>query len=144
MNEIFHHLRKKFIDALTNQITISGSTVPIYNRIPIGSATPFVKIYSYQMDEIDQNQSSFNGEYKTRIEAITGFDGDDGGEHQLNLIVDAILQIIRTRTNVDLSADNFNVYTTTIERIRYFEDIEDDKTYFRAIIEISNRIEKTS
>lgn len=144
MNEIFHHLRKKFIDALTNQISISGSNVPIYNRVPFGTPTPFVKIYSYQMDEIDQNQSSFNGEYRTRIEAITGFDGDDGGEYQLNLIVDAILEIIRTRSNVDLSADNFNVYTTTIERIRYFEDVEDDKTYFRAIIEISNRIEKTS
>ena len=142
MREIFHHIRKKFIDALTDQITISGSFVQIYNRVPFGTATPFVKIYSYQMDEIDQNQSTFNGEYRTRIEAITGFDGDDGGEYQLNLIVDGILDIIRTRSNIDLSTENFNVYTTTVDRIRYFEDNEDDKTYFRAIIEISNRIEK--
>lgn len=96
------------------------------------------------MDEIDQNQSTFNGEYRTRIEAITSFEGDDGGEYQLNLIVDGILDIIRTRSNIDLSTENFNVYTTTIDRIRYFEDYEDDKTYFRAIIEISNRIEKVS
>ena len=144
MREIFHHIRKKFIDALTNQISISGSYVPIYNRVPFGTATPFIKIYSYQMDEIDQNQSTFNGEYRTRIEAITSFEGDDGGEYQLNLIVDGILDIIRTRSNIDLSSESFNVYTTTVDRIRYFEDNEDDKTYFRAIIEISNRIEKVS
>jgi len=144
MNEIFHHIRKAFIDSLTDQITIGGSFVPVYNRVPIGTETPFIRIYSYQMDEIDQNQTSFSGEYKSRIEAITGFDGDDGGEYQLNLIVDGILAIIRTRTNIDLSSENFNVYTTTIDRIRYFEDYEDDKTYFRAIIEVSNRIEKTT
>lgn len=144
MNEIFHHIRKKFIDALTNQISISGSYVPIYNRVPFGTETPFIRVYSYQMDEIDQNQTTFTGEYKTRIEAITGFDGDDGGEYQCNLMVDGILEIIRTRTNIDLSTENFNVYTTTVDRIRYFEDYEDDKTYFRAIIEISNRIEKTT
>jgi hypothetical protein len=144
MNEIFHHIRKKFIDALTNQISISGSFVPIYNRVPFGTETPFIRVYSYQMDEIDQNQTTFTGEYKTRIEAITGFDGDDGGEYQCNLMVDGILEIIRTRTNIDLSTENFNVYTTTVDRIRYFEDYEDDKTYFRAIIEISNRIEKTT
>ena len=144
MNEILHHIRKAFIDSLTDQITIGGSFVPVYNRVPIGTETPFIRIYSYQMDEIDQNQTSFSGEYKSRIEAITGFDGDDGGEYQLNLIVDGILAIIRTRTNIDLSSENFNVYTTTIDRIRYFEDYEDDKTYFRAIIEVSNRIEKTT
>lgn len=144
MREAFHHIRKAFIDRLTDAITIGGSYVPVYNRVPTNTNTPFIKIYSYLQDEIDQNQSSFTTECLTRIECVTSFFGDDGGEYQLNQIVDGVLNLIRTRSGgyIDLSADNFNVYTTTIERIRYFEDLENNETYFRAIIEVSNRVEK--
>lgn len=144
MREAFHHIRKAFIDRLTDAITISGSYVPVYNRVPTNTNTPFIKIYSYLQDEIDQNQSSFTTECLTRIECVTSFFGDDGGEYQLNQIVDGVLNLIRTRSGgyIDLSSDNFNVYTTTIERIRYFEDLENNETYFRAIIEVSNRVEK--
>lgn len=144
MREAFHHIRKAFIDRLTDAITINGSYVPVYNRVPTNTNTPFIKIYSYLQDEIDQNQSSFITECLTRIECVTSFFGDDGGEYQLNQIVDGVLNLIRTRSGgyIDLSSNNFNVYTTTIERIRYFEDLENNETYFRAIIEVSNRVEK--
>lgn len=144
MREAFHHIRKAFIDRLTDAITINGSYVPVYNRVPTNTNTPFIKIYSYLQDEIDQNQSSFTTECLTRIECVTSFFGDDGGEYQLNQIVDGVLNLIRTRSGgyIDLSSNNFNVYTTTIERIRYFEDLENNETYFRAIIEVSNRVEK--
>jgi len=144
MREAFHHIRKAFIDRLTDAITIGGSYVPVYNRVPTNTNTPFIKIYSYLQDEIDQNQSSFITECLTRIECVTSFFGDDGGEYQLNQVVDQVLNLIRTRSGgyIDLSSNNFNVYTTTIERIRYFEDLENNETYFRAIIEVSNRVEK--
>lgn len=143
MNEAFHHIRKKFIDALDGNVTLNSSNVPIYNRVPSNANTPFIKIYSHEQDEIDQNASSFTSELITKIECITSFQGDDGGEYDLNRIVDQVLNNIRSRTNVDLSSDNFNVYTTTIDRIRYFEDFEQFDTYYRAIIEVSNRVEKT-
>lgn len=142
MREAFHHIRKKFIDALTGNVTINAANVPIYNRVPSTESTPFIRIYSHLMEEIDQNQTSFTSELITKIECITSFEGDDGGEYQLNQIVDQVLDVIRTRTNVDLSTENFNVYTTTIDRIRYFEDYEEFTTYFRAIIEVSNRVQK--
>lgn len=142
MREAFHHIRKAFITALDGNVTLNGSNVPIYNRVPSNASTPFIKIYSYLEDEVDQNQTSFTTELITRIECVTSFQGDDGGEYDLNRIVDQVLENIRSRTNVDLSGDNFNVYTTTVDRIRYFEDFEEFDTYFRAIIEISNRVEK--
>jgi len=144
MREAFHHIRKAYLDRLTNAISIGGSYVPVYNRVPTNTNTPFIRIYSYLEDEIDQNQSSFITECITRIECITSFLGDDGGEYQLNQIVDGVLNLIRTRSSgyIDLSSDNFNVYTTTIDRIRYFEDYEQNETFFRAVIEVSNRVEK--
>ena len=75
---------------------------------------------------------------------VTGFDGDSGGELQANQIVDSVINTIRTRSDgyPDISSNNFNVYTTQIENIQYLEDDFNDKSYFRAIIEVSNRIQK--
>jgi len=142
MREAFHHIRKKFIDALDGNVTVNSANGPIFNRVPSTQSTPFIRVYSHLMEEIDQNRSSFNTELITKIECITSFEGDDGGEYQLNQIVDQVIEIIRTRSNVDLSTENFNVYTTTIDRVRYLEDYEEFTTYFRAIIEVSNRIQK--
>ena len=142
MREAFHHIRKKYIDALNGNVTLNAASVPIYNRVPSDASTPFIRIYSHEGNEIDQNNTSYTTELITKIECVTSFQGDDGGEYQLNLVVDQVLDIIRTRNNEDLSAEGFNVYTTTMDRVRYLEDYEEFDTYFRAIIEISNRVQK--
>ena len=82
----------------------------------------------------------------TRIEVVTAFDGDDGGELQANQIISEALSLIRTRTSgyYDLSSDNLNVITCVNEGIGYEEIDRDDKTYFVASMEISNRVQKTS
>ena len=144
MNEALHHIRQKYFLLLNNTIESNGSNVPAYNKVPSDATEPFIKIYSVGVSEVDQNQDSFNLECTTRIEVVTGFDGDSGGELDLNRIVDSVLNIIRKRSTnyIDLSSNNFSVYTTVINSISYFEDDLEDKSYFRAIIEVNNRVEK--
>ena len=144
MNEALHHIRQKYFLLLNNTIESNGSNVPAYNKVPSDATEPFIKIYSVGVSEVDQNQDSFNLECTTRIEVVTGFDGDSGGELDLNRIVDSVLNIIRKRSSnyIDLSSNNFSVYTTVINSISYFEDDLEDKSYFRAIIEVNNRVEK--
>lgn len=144
MTEAIHFIRKAIIDALTNQITINGSTVPVYNRVPTSASEPYIKVYSVSTNEVDQNRDSFNLECLSRIEVVTAFDSDDGGELQCNQIVSEVLNLVRTRSAgyFDLSGDSFSVYTSVNEGVTYFEDDLSDKTYFRAIIELSNRVEK--
>ena len=144
MNEALHHIRQKYFLLLNNTIESNGSNVPAYNKVPSDATEPFIKIYSVGVSEVDQNQDSFNLECTTRIEVVTGFDGDSGGELDLNRIVDSVLNIIRKRSSnyIDLSSNNFSVYTTVINSISYFEDDLEDKSYFRAIIEVVNRVEK--
>ena len=144
MNEALHHIRQKYFLLLNNTIDSNGSNVPAYNKVPSDATEPFIKIYSVGVSEVDQNQDSFNLECTTRIEVVTGFDGDSGGELDLNRIVDSVLNIIRKRSTnyIDLSSNNFSVYTTVINSISYFEDDLEDKSYFRAIIEVINRVEK--
>ena len=144
MNEALHHIRKAIIDRLTDAITINGSYVPVYNRVPSNASEPYIKVSSISNSEVDNNTTSFNSECLTRIEIVTAFTSDDGGELQSNQIVNEALSLIRTRTSgyYDLSSNGFQVYTCTNENTTYFEDDLQDKTYFRVIIEISNRVEK--
>ena len=144
--EAIHFIRKAIIDRLTDAITIDGSYVQIYNRVPNDASEPYIRVYSVDSNEVDQNADSFMLDCSTRIEVVTSFVGDDGGELQANQIASEILALIRTRSGnyFDLSADGFNVYTCTNEGTSYLYEDGVEKTYFRAVISISNRIEQTS
>ena len=80
----------------------------------------------------------------TRIECVTRFASDDGGELDCNLMVSQCLEQLRTRSAnyIDLTANGFNVYTSVNEGVKYLEDDLKDFTYYRAIIELSNKIEQ--
>lgn len=144
MNEIVHHIRKSFIDRLSGNISVNGSDVSIYNVIPRNASYPLIRVYSVSNDETDLNRSSFNVEASLRLEVITRFDGNSGGELQCNQIVDEVLNQIRTRSvgYIDLSANNWNVYAITNGGVNYLEDDFDDHTYFRAIVNINVKAEK--
>lgn len=144
MKEVIHRVRKALIDKLNGNVTLRGAAVPIYNRLPSNATYPLIRIYSVSNDEIDQNQTNYITETLTRLEVITRFSGDSGGELDSNLITDAILQIVRTRSAnyIDLEAEGFKVFTSTVEGINYLTEDGDDFTYFRTIIELSNRIEQ--
>ena len=144
MKEVIHRVRKALLDKLNGNVTLRGATVPIYNRIPSNATYPFIRIYSVSNDEIDQNRTSYITETITRLEVITRFSGDSGGELDSNLITDAILQIVRTRSAdyINIDDEGFNVFTSTVAGINYLTEDSDDFTYFRTIIELSNRIEQ--
>jgi len=144
MLEAIHYVRKAIIAKLNGNVTIDGSSVTIYGRVPTNASYPFIRVYSLSNDETDQNQTSFTTETITRVECVTRFASDDGGELDSNLMVSKCLELLRTRSAnyIDLSANGFNVYTSVNEGVKYLQDDLSDFTYFRAIIEISNKIEQ--
>ena len=146
MTEAIHFIRQAIISRLTDAITVNGSFVQVYNKVPTNAVEPFIRVYSLRSREVDENSSSFMLDCNTRIEVVTSFVGDDGGELQANQIASEILNLIRTRSSnyFDLSSNNFNVYTCTNEGTNYLYEDGIDKTYFRAVLNISNRVEQTS
>ena len=144
MNEALHFIRKAILTRLTDAISIGGSYVPVYNRVPSDASEPYIRVFSVSNNESDFNATSFISECVTRLEVVTAFDSDSGGELQSNQIVSSILNLVRTRSSgyYDLSSYGFKVITCTNGGVTYFEDDLEDKTYFRAIVEISNKIEK--
>ena len=143
MLEAIHYLRKAIIERLNGQVLINNKALPVYNRVPSNAKAPYVIVYSVSNNEIDQNQSSLTMELITRVEVVTRFVGDNGGELDCNLAISKILSLLRTRSAdyLDLTAAGFNVYTSVNEGITYLQDDLKDHTYYRAILELSNRVE---
>ena len=144
MKEPIHYIRQKIITRLNGNVSFGGSNVPVYNRVPSTQNEPYIIVSSIDESNIESNQTSFITECVTRIEVVTSFYADDGGELQANSIVNSILQLIRTSTTdyFDLSSNNFNVYTFNIEGISYIEEADEEKTYYKALIDISNRVQQ--
>jgi len=146
MNEAMHHIRAKIYTALNGNITLNSATVSVFNRVPTNNATPYIWIYSLSTNEIDQNNSSYNMECITRIECVTKFQSDIGGDLDSNLLVNSVVSLLRTRSSgyFNLSANNFNVYGSEIESINYIQEDANDGTYIKGIIELKNKVEQTS
>ena len=143
MLEAIHYLRKAIIERLNGEVLINNKALPVYNRVPSNAKAPYIIVYSVSNNEVDQNQSSLTMELITRVEVVTRFVGDNGGELDCNLAISKILSLLRTRSAdyLDLTAAGFKVYTSVNEGITYLQDDLKDHTYYRAILELSNRVE---
>lgn len=142
MLEAIHFVRKAIITALTNNVSIDSANVSVYGRVPNNASFPYIRVYSVSNNEIDQNQTQYNMETITRIECIARYVSDDGGEYDVNSMVSQCLNLLRTRSSgyINLTSDGFTVYTSENAGITYIEDDLSDHTYYRGIIELSNRI----
>lgn len=146
MREAMHHIRKRINSALGGNVTLNSTTVPVYNRVPTYADHPYIWVYSLSTSEVDQNASNYCMECITRIECVTRFDGDKGGDLDANLLVNSCLSLLRTRASgyYDLSSDNFSVYTNVLDGVSYEQIDRDDHTYFIGIIEMATRVEQTN
>ena len=144
MKEPIRFIRQKIFTLLNGNVSYDGSNVPVFNRVPSTQNEPYIIVYSADTTQTNQNQTDFIVECITRIEVVTAFFSDDGGELQVNDIVESILELIKTSTTdfFDLSSNNFNVFTSNINGIAYSEENDDEKTYYRAIIDIANRVQQ--
>lgn len=142
MRIVAHIVRKALFDALSGNITYSGSVVPVFNHVPKGTSYPFIRIYGEDEKQDHQNQTSFISQTLTKIEVVTRFRGKAGGELQAQQILDLILQAVRANVSSKLSTDSFNNYVTEIPTITYLTDYGKDHTYYRAIAEISTQTQQ--
>jgi hypothetical protein len=147
MREAIQFIRQKIYTALNGNIpNISGSVVNVYNRVPRNAETPYVWVYSGSTNEINQNAQTYCLECITRIECVTRFDSDIGGDLDVNTLVSEVLSLLRTRASgyFNLSSNNFNVYINVLDGVTYEQIDKSDHTYFIGIIELSTRVEQTN
>ena len=143
MREPMQYIRQAIISAIGSQ-SVSGDVVQVTNRVSKSFNPPYIWVYSVATNEIDNNQQSFTSEVITRVEVVTKYQGDAGGDLVANQLVNTCLTLLRTRTSgyFDLSSNNFKVYGCNVESVNYSQEDTDGGTYFKGIIELSNRVEQ--
>ena len=146
MKDPMYHIRGKIIAALSGNITLHSASVPVTNKVRTNQNTPYIWVYSLSTNAVDDNTSKFCTDVITRIECVTRFDGDVGGDLDANKLVNDCLVLLRTRSSgyYDLSSKGFSIYTNVLDGVTYEQIDRDDHTYFIGIIELATRVEQTS
>ena len=136
-------VRKGLFDVLNGNISYDGSNVPVYNVVPDNADYPYIIIYSVSTDQIEDNKSNYIIDVDTRLEVVTRFSSSSGGQLQANKIINSITQLIILKTGLlDLSSDNFNVYSQTNNGISYLTEDLPDHTYYRGVLSMSVKLEQ--
>tara|TARA_Y100001937_G_scaffold120083_1_gene176746 strand:- start:1500 stop:1937 length:438 start_codon:yes stop_codon:yes gene_type:complete len=145
MKEPAHFVRRGLFNVLNGNITYDGSNVPVYNTVPDDTSFPYIIIYSVSTNQIEDNRTNYIADVSTRIEVVTRFASGDGGQLQANQIINSISQLVILKSGLlNLTSDNFNVYSQVNEGITYLTEDEPDNTYYRGIISLSIKLEQTS
>ena len=79
MKDPIRFVRKGILDALDGNVQLDSVDVPVYGRVPSNASFPYIRVYSLETNEIDNNRDSYNTEVITRIEVNTRFDSDTVG-----------------------------------------------------------------
>ncbi|QDP62858.1 MAG: hypothetical protein Tp139SUR343261_8 [Prokaryotic dsDNA virus sp.] len=125
-------------------IQLSSTTaIKLYNKVPSNVSYPFIRIYSQEERQIDNNNSRFMKDVITRIEVVHRNTTASGGELLNNSIVNQITSILMPNPGESLPITDYNIsiYSTELLGVTNFQDTFKDFTYHRSIIEISTRVE---
>jgi len=138
------YIRKAIIDRLTGNVVINGTTLDVIGQGTYETDFPFIRVFTYTQQETDFNQTSYITEVRTNIEVVFRYNSDSGGETEADDAVNLIFELIRTRSNgyFDLSAQGFNVFTCNVENVDVLNDNDEDFTYIRKIVLISNKVQE--
>ena len=118
---------------------------PVYNVVPSNVVYPYIYIYSLDANTIEDNQQKYVQLVTTRVEVVTAFDTNTGGQLNCNLAMNEISQLLISKTSFfNLSSDNFNVYAAQSNGISYLTEDTDTYTLYRAILSFQNQVEQTS
>tara|TARA_R110000765_G_scaffold420137_1_gene524887 strand:- start:205 stop:639 length:435 start_codon:yes stop_codon:yes gene_type:complete len=136
-------VRKGLFDVLNGNISYDSSNVPVYNVVPDNATYPYIVIYSVSTNQIENNQTNYISGVDTTLEVVTRFSSSSGGQLQSNKIINSIAQLIILKSGLlDLSSDNFNVYSQTNEGITYLTEDLPDHTYYRGVLSMSVKLEQ--
>ena len=145
MKDPSHLIRKEVYDALNGNITLDGSALPVYNVVPDNGSIPYIYIYSVSNENTEDNKSNYISNITTRIEVVTAFPTNTGGQLDCNLAMNQITQLLVSKSSfVDLSSDNFNVYNAINGGITYITNDNNTDTVYRAVLEFESNVEQTA
>jgi len=121
-------LQTAYYTLLNNNVTISGSAIPIYDDVPSSATYPLIHFNDTTLVD-NSTKSTFMDDVTFSLSVVDRFGLDNGSRANINSIVDQVKQIIRARP-VPFSLNDFNVITSVVDNDVSRKQRTDTYTYF--------------
>ena len=110
-------VRKGFYDALSGNITYSGTSVDVFDlRVPKGTNKPFIILQSYTQNGNSGTKQSFGANSTVGIKIVNGFETDIWEREPNDYIANAITELVRPTTEGNgLTVTGFDVLKVNLQ-----------------------------
>lgn len=120
---------------------ISGTAVPIYDRVPETVSAPYIHIQDItNTDDFTKQQTIWDTEILFDI--VTAFEGQHGGRKSVDAIGNSLLTALLDSPYIDLGT--FQVVKATVLNMSYVDEDAGDNYLIRKLIRIQLIIELTT
>lgn len=137
-------LRTAYYTALNGNITYNNATVGVYDHVPQTVVYPYI-LLGNQTSIDDSDKEDFGTDHTMLVEIITGYSTGykGGGFTAADTIGEDVMElIIVSGSHLDLSADGYNVYYTSLVLNENFQENTSTHKIFRKIIRIRHSIQE--
>lgn len=113
---------------LNNNVTLSGTPVPVYDEIPASATYPLIQFADTTLVD-NSTKSTFMDNVTFSLSIVDRFSLDNGSRSSLNNVVNQVKEIIRVRP-VPFNLTDFNVLISIVDNDVFRKEKTDTFTYF--------------
>lgn len=121
-------LQTAYYSLLNNNVTLSGTPVPVYDEVPATATYPLIQFRDTTLTD-NSTKSTFMDEATFSLTVVDRFSLDNGTRSRINNVVDQVKQIIRARP-VPFNLADFNVIISIVDNDIFRKEKTDTYTYF--------------
>lgn len=88
-------VRTAYYNALNGQVSLAGSNVPVWDRVPAQQMYPYIKLSTQTSASVPSGKGACQLQESTLlIDIVTSFDGQQGGKQDSDLIAAQVLNLL--------------------------------------------------
>lgn len=121
-------LQVAYFSLLNNNVSVSGSVVPVYDEVPANGTYPHIQFNATTLTD-DSTKSTFMDNVTFSLSIVDRFSLDNGSRAKINSVVNQVKEIIRARP-VPFNLASFNVITSVVDNDVSRKEKTSTYTYF--------------
>lgn len=133
-------LQTAYYSLLNNNVTLSGTPVPVYDSVPATATYPLIRFNDTTLVD-NSTKSTFMDDVTFSLSVVDRFGLDNATRSRINSTVDQVKQIIRARP-VPFNLADFNVITSVVDNDIFRVERTDTYTYYIREIRFRHIIEE--
>lgn len=133
-------LQTAYYSLLNNNVTLSGTPVPIYDEVPATATYPHIQFNDTTLTD-NSTKSTFMDDATFSLSVVDRFSLDNGTRSRINNVVDQVKEIIRARP-VPFNLNDFNVILSVVDNDVFRKEKTSSYTYFIREVRFRHVIEE--